>query len=233
MNLFDINTLAVLDIETVGVCGTFEELKDKYPRLASLWTERSKWLKDRYNNNTELSVSELWELKSGLHAEFAKVICITFGVFDEAGGPHKLVSYSGDDEVEILTSANTVLNRIHSQGRVIAGHTIERFDLPFMWKRMLVNKIRPAEVLTTWNKKPWQLTHFDVAKFWSGGAWQEGFTSLDTMSALFDVKSPKAEMQASRVHNIYWMEGGIEKIKDYCEGDVTVTMDVIKILSDI
>lgn len=233
MTNIDLNRLVVLDIETVGKTATYQDLKNNDPRLAELWEKRSAWLKERYSdNNGPLSVDELWEQKSGLHAEYGKVICVTFGIFN--GEENVLQSFYGDDETDILKKTRTVLSNSDAKGLSIAGHTIERFDVPFLWKRMLANKMKPPHIITTWDKKPWDMKFFDVAKFWGGGAWQEGFTSLDTMSAIFGVESPKAEMQASRVHGVYYANSGnIESIKRYCEGDVVATMDLIREFSKL
>jgi len=228
----DIKRLAVVDIETVGVTGTFADLSERQPRLAAKWLERAKWLKERYKDtNGSMSTDDLWQHKAGLHSEYGKVICVSFGVFGDDG--KKVHSYYGDDEAEVLTKTATALERIDEKKRILAGHTIERFDIPFLWKRMLINRISPPGIINTWGKKPWDLNYFDLAKFWSGGAWQESFTSLDTLSAIFGVKSPKEDVKGSGVHGLYWHNAGLESIKTYCEGDIVATMNVIQILADI
>lgn len=231
--IVDFKRLAVMDIETVGVTPSFDELVDKYYKLSKLWSERAKWLKERYKDtNGSMDTNALWQAKAGLHPEYGKVICVSFGVFGD-DGEKKIQSYYGDDEAEILTKAAAALDRIDEKKRILAGHTIERFDIPFLWKRMLINRISPPSIINTWGKKPWDLNFFDVAKFWSGGAWQESFTSLDTMATIFGVKSPKEGVHGSGVHDLYWYHSGLEPIKTYCEGDISATMDVIKILADI
>lgn len=231
--LIDISKITVFDIETVGMSPTLAELEKTNPRLAALWIERSKWLKDRYkDNNGEMDANALWEQKAGLHPEYGKVICATFGTFDKDGSL-KIKSFYGDNEMDFLPDVNKVLDNVVRLNMLLGGHTIERFDIPFLWKRMLANRIRPSIMINVWSKKPWELSFFDIAKFWSGGPWQEGFTSLDTMSAIFGIPSPKAVVHGSRVHELYWNDKGLESIKDYCEGDVRATMEVIKIISEI
>lgn len=230
--LIDIETLSIFDIETVGITATFEDLQREHPRLATLWLKRAEFLRERFkDNNAELSDDELWQLKSGLHPEYAKVICVSFGVF--VAGKLKVLSFSGHDEHEILTQTNAAFVKSHEQGRILSGANIERFDIPFLWKRMLVNKIHPAASINLWGKKPWEYKMMDIMKFWSGGAWQEGFVSLDTMSALFGIDSPKAEMQASRVHGVYWHDKRIDLVTEYCEKDVIAVSSIVKIISEI
>jgi DNA polymerase elongation subunit (family B) len=119
------------------------------------------------------------------------------------------------------------MNNAEKAGHKICGHNIKRFDIPFMWKRMLVHGINPPTCINNFGKKPWEVTALDTAEIWSGGAWQESFTSLETLSALFGIHSPKSTMQADRVHHEYWA-GNVSDIGSYCEGDVVAQMDVFE-----
>lgn len=227
----DLKKLLVFDIETAGTVSSLDDLSALNPHLAKLWMNRTEWLKTRYPENKDLSSDDMFKLKSGLHPEFGRVVCVTFGTFVEepyANGTftYKVNSFSGTDEKDILEKTNKVLSNAGNAGFILSGHTIERFDIPFLWKRLLINKIKPANIITLHDKKPWDIKLLDISKFWSGGAWQEGFTSLDTMSAVFGFASPKAEMQANRVHVQYY-NGEHDVIKNYCEGDVVATMNLI------
>lgn len=225
ISCMDLKKILVVDIETAGVVSSCDALASMSPRLAELWNKRADWLRERYPENKGHSCDDMWKLKSGLHPEFGRVVCVTFGAFD--GTEMKLTTFYGEDEYDILTKSNKVLNNAAASGYTLTGHTIVRFDVPFLWKRSLINKIKPAGIISVYDKKPWDVKLLDIAQFWGGGAWQEGFTSLDTMSALFGIDSPKAAMQANRVHVSYY-EGDYEGIKTYCEGDVIATMKLVK-----
>lgn len=227
--MINFEKIATFDIETVGLYNTYEDLKGKNPRLAQLWEDRCKWLRDRYSNNTEATVDELWQLKSGLHAEYAKVACVSFGIHTKDG--ENIQSSCSMDEKEVLIWTAKMLTNVDKLGMKLGGHTIERFDVPFLFKRFLINGLVPPAIIRNFDRKPWELPYFDVAKFWSNGTWQEGFTSLDTMTAVFDIASPKAVMQASRVHGIYWDKSDLVSIKNYCEADVSATMSLIKTIA--
>ena len=225
----DINKLAIFDIETAGNWGTLDEMKKDNPKMAELWVKRCDFLRDRYDNNNELSCDELWVLKAGLHPEFARVVCVSFGVI--RNGEMQIQSCSSTDEKEVLAWTATMLLNSNKLGLSLAGHTIERFDIPFLFKRFLANKMKPPFLINNWGKKPWDLTHFDVAKFWGNGAWQEGFTSLDTMTAVFGLDSPKESgVIASRVHATFWDDKNLASIEKYCELDVKATIEVIQAL---
>ena len=99
--------------------------------------------------------------------------------------------------------------------------------MPFTWKRMLINKITPPRAINFIGVKSWDIHAVDIAELWGGGVWQEGFTSLDTMSAVSGIASPKGETEAKMVHELHW-NGEHDRIIKYCEGDVIATMEVAK-----
>lgn len=225
----NIKKVLFFDVETVGRTSTYEDLLVETPRLAKLWET---WQEKYKESNGEQTLNELWINKAGLHAEYGKVICATFGYYDK-DMELKITSYYGHDEKDILTKCIGVMNNADKSGMFLGGHTIERFDVPFLWKRMLANGLNPPSIISVWDKKPWDLKFFDIAKVWSDGAWKESFTSLDTMSAIFNVESPKGELKGSMVHHSYWNEDGIEAIKRYCEHDVRATAQIANKLIEI
>ena len=228
--MIQIEKLATFDIETAGGWATLADLEKENPKLAELWRKRCGFLRDRFDNNEELSDAELFELKTGLHAEFGKVVCVSFGIYKN--GEIIMQSSCDTDEKVVLKWTADMLDKCNRLGMNLAGHTIDRFDIPFLWKRFLTNGMKPPALITTFGKKPWDLTSFDLAKFWSGGAWQEGFTSLDQLATMFGFESPKEAIQASRVHEVFWKEKDLVGIQKYCEGDVRCTLEIIKTLQD-
>ena len=220
--MINIKKILWFDIETVGSTSTFGDLEKENPRMSRLWMA---W-QDKYKEtNGEQTLNEIWENKSGLHAEYGKVVCASFGYYDKDMIP-RMSSFYGHDEKEILLKCMGVMNNADKNGMYLGGHTIERFDIPFLWKRMLAHGINPPSSISVWDKKPWDLKFFDISKVWSDGAWKESFTSLDTMCAIFDVETSKSELKGSMVHESYWRQDGIETIKTYCENDVRATMEV-------
>ena len=227
------NKVLFFDLETSGGYPDFQTMETEAPRFADLWMKRDAFLRERYADNKQYSVNELFKLKAGLQPEFAKVVCASFGYFGPDGVTKKITSYYEGDEVSILNSARGVINNAEKAGWKICGHNIKRFDISFLWKRMLINKISPPGLISSWGKKPWEITAIDTAELWSGGVWQESFASLDALSALFEIPSPKEVMHGSRVHDTYWVEKNYSKIATYCEGDVHAVMDVLSAILEI
>lgn len=209
------------DIETSGITKTFEDLELENPRLAKMWTKRCKWLvQNSGEDQKKYTASDFWGIKSSLHPEFAKIVCVSFGAYDE--DEPRIQSFTGD-EMDILKKSNMVLNKAMSKGWKLAGHTIKNFDIPFMGKRFIINGIDPSPMIASLNRKPWESPFLDISEIFSFGGWGQTHTSLDLMSSVFGHESPKDEMDGSMVHDYYYA-GKIEEIKKYCEMDVKVLM---------
>ena len=71
----------------------------------------------------------------------------------------------------------------------------------------------------------------DTADIWSFGAWQESFTSLDTLTAILNVPSPKGDIDGSQVSSVFWKDGDVTRIAKYCEQDVIAVINTLVALS--
>ena len=218
----DLRKILYFDIETAGIVEKFEDLQRENPRLAKLWEKRSKWL--GLNSGEEFKYytpNDFWKIKSSLHPEFSKVVCITFGAY--SGDDVRINSFIGDEN-EVLTNTNKIFNNASSKGWKLGGHTIKNFDIPFIGKRMLINRIEPSPIIGVINRKPWDSPYIDLSDLFAFGGWGQTHSSLDLMSAVFGHESPKENMDGSLVHQ-YFYEGRIEEIKKYCERDVKSLVD--------
>jgi hypothetical protein len=223
------------DIETAGQS---ENLSDISPRLKNLWTDRATFLRDhlssKYPDNLGKSDEDLFIEKAALQAEFGRIVCISFGKvkFNEEGEPiAQIVSYTGTED-EILSQSLKLINGLSKSGIKLIGHNIKRFDVPFICKRAFITGYDIPQILQVWDKKPWETALVDTSELWSFGAWQEGFTSLDLLSAVLGVPSPKSDMKGSEVHSNFY-SGNIEKIKEYCQRDVIALIQIIIKLSNL
>lgn len=221
----EITKILFVDIETAGCTSTYDDLTKLDPRRGKLWSDWQQKYKEANEKNGLMDLNSVWVGKAGLHAEYGKVVCVSFGYFDADMVP-KIQSFYGDDEKEILSKSAIVLNNADQKGWTLAGHNIKRFDVVYLWKRMLAIGIKPPAMIAVWDKKPWDMRFFDTAEVWSDGAWKESFTSLDTLSAVLDIPTSKDAIKGNMVHNAYWVQGLAEKIKEYCEKDVVCTMRI-------
>ena len=223
-----IQNSVIFDIETVGAYKTFQDLKKADPHLADLWIKRCKWLGKKEDVDTE-SPEELWISKSALHPEFGKIVCASFGLYEN--GLERVISFYGDDEKDILLKINKILANTRTKGLRLGGQNIKNFDIPYIGKRMLIHGIVPDSSIQLWGKKPWEVNFLDLAEVFSFGAWGQTFTSLDLISHVLGIPGSKDNMDGSQVHSYFWNELEYDKIKDYCEEDVICTMKCLDRIS--
>ena len=228
MNLNQLKRTLVVDIETASMVVSFDKLDS---RNQSFWRKKSKrLLKGHKLDHDHETLSQLYEDKGAIFAEFAKVICISVGIFDihENIDSLRIKSFYGDNEFEILNSFRDLLqghfyDKYH---HTIAGHNLKEFDIPFICRRMVINGIKLPNLLRIHGARPWQVPHLmDTLELWKFGDYKN-YTSLDLLCTVLGMPSPKDNLDGSQVSKAYW-EGNIEEIKDYCEKDITATARVI------
>ena len=87
---------------------------------------------------------------------------------------------------------------------------------------MLVNGFDLPKPLNLTGKKSWEIDHLDTLDMWKFGD-RKNYTSLDLLTALFDIPGSKTDLEGSRVNEVFYLENGIERIAKYCSEDVLAT----------
>jgi len=207
-----------LDIETVSAVADYDSLTD---RMKKLWDRKSGYLK----TETEVSPSELYG-RAGIYAEFGKIICISVGYFN--GAEFRIKSFYGDDEKLLLKDFAGLLNKHYDQAEsLLCAHNGKEFDFPYIARRMLVNGIELPSILQLAGKKPWEIRHIDTMELWKFGDYKN-YTSLDLLTAIFDIPTPKDDIDGSMVGAIYWVSHDLERIKTYCQKDVLAIAQLMR-----
>lgn len=227
----ELKNLLYFDVETAGYYASYEDLERENPRLAKLWEKRCKYFKSNVPELENLTPSEIYLQKAGLEPEFGRVVCISFGVWDDLGG-HRMISFHGSDELEILEKGYKVLVNSTAKGMKLCGHNIKMFDIPFLGKKFLFNGMEVPPPLKIWNKKPWELSLLDTAEFFSFGSFSQKFLGLDLLACSLGIESPKEDIDGSQVHPTFWEKGDSQRIKEYCERDVITVMDILDKVSE-
>jgi len=209
------------DLEWVPIVENLNELVDENLPLYNAWVNRcDKWQDNgRFEN---MSYEEIWTSYAGVNPEFIKIIVASFGFFDN-NEEFKIKSVYGDDEFEILSDIKKILD--NANGWRLCGHAIKRFDMPFLGKRMLTHGINLPHLLNNYGKKPWDLTAIDTTEMWGCGVMAESYTPIDTICASLDIQTPKDGISGKHVMGVYY-DGGLQRIREYCEKDVDVVKDV-------
>ena len=218
-----IKNILFLDIETVPCSPSFEDLNITFQNL---WTEKTAW-----QRKEEYTPAEFYKLKAGVMAEFAKIICISVGyLFVEKNENHfRIKSFYGDDEKQIINDFNELLNSQFSKKQhQLCAHNGKEFDFPFIARRTLINGLKLPALLDIAGKKPWEVNHLDTMELWKFGDYKN-YTSLKLLAALFNILTPKDDIDGSQVASVYWNDKDLERIKKYSQKDtLTVAQLLLK-----
>ena len=232
--LEQIKNIVFFDLETASGHRNLDELNQENPILASLWSKRCVYLRSKFSENSDKTDEELYDEKAALTSEFNRIVCASFGrVIGGGDSPIDMVvkSYSGDDEVEILKGINNVLTKFNKMS--LCGHNIKRFDIPVMGKRFLINGLSLPKSLMIYDTKPWELSFIDTGDIWSFGAWQEGFSSLELITSVLGLPTPKSDIRGEEVSGVFWETGDHMRIAEYCSRDVKALADVLLKISKL
>ena len=207
-----------LDIETVPAVAKFNELHKKFREL---WEKKAEQLR-RFE--PEATADELYE-RAGIYAEFGKVICISCGFIK--GNQLRVKSFFGDDEKQLLKDFATLLNsHFNTEDHLLCAHNGKEFDFPYLSRRMLIQGMKLPEILNLAGKKPWEVRHLDTMELWKFGDYKH-YTSLELLTAVFNIPTPKDDIDGSMVGNIYWVEKDLERIVTYCQKDVVALAQLL------
>lgn len=212
-----------IDIETVPASRNIPK-----HAIGDIWTRKmTKDLQEEWHHSVIPSFErdEHYFQKSGLYAEFGKIVCISIGKMSET--KFYVKSLYGTDEKEILTKLCELMDNAKSKPSVLCGHNILDFDIPFITRRILVNGITLPAILNNYDRKPWESPYKDTMKMWSSTQWNYK-VSLELLCEIFGLQSPKQIMDGKSVADLYYSEeeGRLEKIATYCSGDVVATANV-------
>jgi len=207
-----------LDIETVSTHAKYDELSD---RMKKLWEKKS--LKIR---KSETETAEELYPRAAIYAEFGKIIVISVGFLN--GSEFRIKSFYGDDEKVLLQEFAELLNRYYNYpDSMLCAHNGKEFDFPYIARRMIINGIDLPVPLQIAGKKPWEIRHLDTMELWKFGDYKN-YTSLDLLTAIFDIPTPKDDIDGSMVGEVYWQQNDLERIKEYCQKDVLAIAQLMR-----
>jgi DNA polymerase elongation subunit (family B) len=140
----------------------------------------------------------------------------------------RIKSFYGHDEKALLEEFADLLNRSYNRKEsLLCAHNGKEFDFPYIARRMLLNGIKLPMTLNIAGCKPWDIKHLDTMELWKFGDYKS-FTSLALLTTIFGIPSPKDDIQGSQVGAVYWQEGNLERIVNYCQKDVVAIVQLLK-----
>lgn len=212
----NIEDILFFDVETAPADGNFSQESPLYDA----------WHYDQMRNvETEEELIELYKKISPLFGEYGRIVTISIGAV--VNNEVIIRSFSDKDEKKLLENFNESVSKFATNKTMLCGHNILDFDMPYVMKRCLVNKIPLHMLFDTAHLKPWETAVLDTAMLWKGTGWKkQSFISI--LSAL-GLPSPKDDITGADVGRLYY-EGQIDRIVAYCEKDVLQVINLIRAL---
>lgn len=199
----------IFDIETIP---TDEKYKDIAIELA-FQKEKSRGVKTK---KTKKYLNQLFR-QTAISGDFGRIFCIGYAINDE-----KIEIIKGTEE-EILTTWWQVAEKAD----LFIGHNIMDFDLRFIFKRSIINSIKPnAKHLNLSFARYKNFPIYDTMREWE--KWSNSFIKLDTLAKALDLQSSKdGGIDGSQVYYFY-LKRRYKEIYEYCKRDVQLTRNVYK-----
>ncbi|WP_075341447.1 3'-5' exonuclease [Tenacibaculum agarivorans] len=216
----DLKNILFLDIETVPEQEDWNTITQE---KQVLFEEKTK-----YQRKGEFTSEEFYE-RAGIWAEFGKIICISVAYFIEKDDHRQLrvTSFSNTNEYELLINFKELLDtHFNLKKHLLCAHNGKEFDFPYIARRMIIHGIELPEKLNLFGKKPWEIHHLDTLDLWKFGDYKH-YTSLNLLTHILGIPSPKQDIDGSQVANIYYKAQDLDRIIRYCEQDTIAVAQLL------
>lgn len=220
MSDIKIENILFIDIETAPVQYQYSELSET---TKELWDKKMLYVKD--------ATPEEHYAKAGIFAEFAKVVCIGLGFMSQ--GKFRTKAIAGENEKDILIEFSKLMQtHFYKEEHFLCAHNGKEFDYPFLCRRLLLNQLPLPKLLQIQGFKPWNVKHLDTMEMWRFGD-IKNFTSLNLLAHIFNIPSPKDDIDGSQIAQVFYEEKNIERIKTYCIKDVVTLIRIYQCLKGL
>lgn len=227
----NLNNILYLDIETVSQHESYHQLSEDWKNL---WDHKAM---QREIKDPLMHTPESVYPRASIYAEFGKVICISCGYLQGEGEDRKLTlkSFYGDDEKILLTDFADSIRKWEKNKAGVAdlaskglcAHNGREFDFPYLCRRMIINGVALPESFKMAGKKPWEVKHLvDTLELWKFGD-NKNYITLKLMAAVFNIPSPKDDIDGSMVYAVYWKDKNLSRIVEYCQKDVITLAQIL------
>ena len=218
----NIEEILFLDIETVPLAPEYAELTEKWQEL---WERKMRF---QIENGEPADV--LYE-RAGIYAEFGRIVCISVGYVIQKQGEFyfRAKSFYDEDEKKLIQNFFNALEGFARSGkRRLCAHNGQEFDFPYIARRALVNNLVLPKMLDIAGAKPWEVKDIliDTLQLWKFGDYKH-YTSLPLLCELFNIPTPKDDIDGSQVSKVYWEENDIDRIIRYCEKDTLAVANLL------
>jgi hypothetical protein len=184
----------------------------------------------KYQIENGQPAEELYD-RARIYAEFGKIVCISVGYVAQKKGEYvfRVKSFHDDEEKKLIHNFFHALSRFARAGkRKLCAHNGQEFDFPYIARRALVNNLHLPKILDIAGAKPWEIKDqlIDTLQLWKFGDYKH-YTSLSLLCELFNIPTPKDDIDGSQVASIYWEENDLDRIIRYCEKDTLAVANLL------
>lgn len=218
INKIPFEKILFLDIETVPQFPQWDQLDATGQQL---WEKKTK-----PQRKEDITAEDFYEDRGGIMAEFGKIICISVGMADKEDAL-KIKSFYSDDEKSLLLEFCEIFNAPRLRDAILCAHNGKEFDFPYIARRLLINGIQPPTPFQMFGKKPWEVPHLDTMELWKFGDWKS-YVSLELLAHIFNVPTPKDDIDGSQVADVYYQDKDLLRIVKYCEKDVLTLCNIFR-----
>lgn len=222
INEIDSSNVIAIDIETVRLKKTFEELSEDFQ---SAWEYKNK--QDGKVPSFE-ELTDLWERNASLYPEFSKVVAVSLVYLNK--DTLKCKEYASVDEELILQELASDLNAFKKikPKATLVGHSAKFSDYPVLCKRYIINGMDIPDILDETDKSPWQQTLLCTNDLWkSFGSFNSSGSSLQALCTALGVEVSKVDLVGDQVGKAYY-DGELSRIASYCSLDTIATFNVFR-----
>lgn len=165
--------------------------------------------------------------KLALKAEKGRIL--TIGVIIEENGEvthqglfgrDRVTGMFHVDEARTLRCFWNLIGKVRENNDLLIGHNILDFDLPFLIKRSIINRVKPPQIsFRRYQKNP----IYDT--MWEWSLWAHRISLNDVAEAIGVNSSKTGDIDGSQIYD-YYSAGRHEEIGLYCMRDVECTREV-------
>lgn len=179
------------------------------------------WEKELAEVKSADVAQEKWE-KTSFNPDVAPIACICITV---NGVSWRFSLNEFEEEWQMLEAFHREVDGILSEHGeairkpVFVGHNIGKFDLPFIWKRSVINNVRTCSGVK-WQDGRHGQHFYDTMTAWAGYG---NTISADNLAKLLGIKG-KSDMDGSMVYDTWQVDP--QKVIDYCHDDVQMVKEI-------
>lgn len=191
----------------------------------------ARWEKELASVKSESVANELWE-KTSFNPDVAPIACIVIGYYDASGYQVRVFEVNDMvNESEMLEEFHATIVSICTANNVevrkvnFVGHNIAKFDLPFIWKRSVINDVNTCGGVKWIDARHGQHC-YDTMIAWAGFG---NRISADNLCKILGIKGKTEGMDGSKVYDTWQTDP--KKVIEYCNDDVQLVKEIHKRLT--